>query len=223
MDPNQTGPNYGDAIASIESGGNYGVLGPATKGGDRAYGKYQIMGTNIAPWSKEILGTSLTPQEFLGNPEAQDAIFQGKFNQYVNKYGPEGAARAWFAGPGGMNNLNAKDVNGMTVGQYAQRFTGAMAPPLGATDVPNAPPIAGPAPTNPGAQSPSLGASPTQTQQLQAAGGNGGNAPQAQPISGPQAPPFQLRMAQPFRPQVNMQYLQRAMQNFPALLRGYLG
>src|SRR3982750_859798 len=32
---------YGRAISSIESGGRYDRLGPVTKTGDRAYGKYQ--------------------------------------------------------------------------------------------------------------------------------------------------------------------------------------
>ena len=116
---------YADAIASIESGGNYSILGPETKG-DRAYGKYQIMGNNIGPWSKEILGQEVTPQQFLENPQLQDAIFQGKFGQYVEKYGPEGAAKAWFAGEKGMNNPNAKDVLGTTVAGYGSKFMKAL-------------------------------------------------------------------------------------------------
>ena len=119
LNPSQ---DYGNAIAGIESGGKYGILGPVTQSGDRAYGKYQVMGANVGPWTKEVLGAPMSPQQFLASPQAQDAVFQAKFGQYVQKYGPEGAARAWFAGPGGMNNLNAKDVNGMTVGRYGQRF-----------------------------------------------------------------------------------------------------
>ena len=92
------GANYAGAIASIESGGNYGILGPTTKSGDRAYGKYQVMGNNIPSWTKEVLGAPMTPQEFLKNPDAQEQVFAHKFGKYVEKYGPEGAARAWFAG-----------------------------------------------------------------------------------------------------------------------------
>ena len=80
------------------------------------------MGNNVGPWTKEALGFSMTPAEFLANPEAQDAVFQFKFGQYVNKYGPEGAARAWFAGERGMNNPNAKDVLGTTVAAYGAKF-----------------------------------------------------------------------------------------------------
>ena len=150
--------------------------------------------------------------------------------------GPQGAAKVLGAPPdasaGGILGDSVVAANPflgrMTAGDLRQWAEGKMqAQPLPpATDVPNAPPISGPAPggamTNPGAQSPAPAAAPSQTQQLQGAGGNGGSAPQAQPISGPQVPQLQLRHAQPFRPQVNMQYLQQAMQNFPAILRGFL-
>lgn len=114
------------AISGIESGGNYGQVGPQTKTGDRAYGKYQVMGANIPQWTQEVLGKPMTPQQFLANPQAQDAVFDAKFGQYAQKYGPDGAARAWFAGEGGMNNPNARDVLGTTVQKYADRFNAAM-------------------------------------------------------------------------------------------------
>lgn len=113
------------AIASIESGGKYDLLGPVTKTGDRAYGKYQVMGANIPVWTKTHFGREMTPQEFLASPEAQDAVFKGQFGQYAQKYGPEGAAKAWFAGERGMNNPNAKDQLGTTVQSYADRFSKA--------------------------------------------------------------------------------------------------
>jgi hypothetical protein len=118
----------GNAISGIESGGKYDALGPETRG-DRAYGKYQIMGANVPTWTAEVLGKPMTPQEFLANPQAQDAVFKAKFGQYVQKYGPEGASRAWFAGEGGMNNPNAADVNGMTVAKYGQKFSAGFGGP----------------------------------------------------------------------------------------------
>jgi len=121
-----------NAIAGIESGGRYDAVGPvANKQGNRAYGKYQVLDTNIGPWTQEVLGRPMTPQEFLANPQAQDAVFKAKFGQYQQQYGPEGAARAWFAGEGGMNNPNAADVNGMTVQRYGQKFAQAMPPQPG--------------------------------------------------------------------------------------------
>lgn len=127
--PTGGNPNYANAIASIESGGKYDAMGPVTRTGDRAHGKYQIMGANIGPWSQAALGRQVTPQEFLANPQLQDQIFQHQFGQYVQKYGPEGAARAWFAGEGGMNDPNRRDQLGTTVGQYGQRFAQAAGVP----------------------------------------------------------------------------------------------
>src|SRR5689334_16938911 len=137
-------PAWADSISAIESGGNYGILGPVTKSGDRAYGKYQVMGNNIGPWSEEILGKKLSPQEFLADPAAQDAVFQGKFGQYAEKYGPEGAAQAWFGGPGSVGKLDRKDQLGTSVGDYSKRFMAGLgpqqAPPLPpAQDVPALP------------------------------------------------------------------------------------
>lgn len=122
---------FANAISTIESGGNYKAIGPATRNGDRAFGKYQVMGANIAPWSQEVLGRPVTRQEWLTNPDLQDKVFEAKFGKYVEKYGPEGAAKAWFAGEKGMNNPNAKDVLGTTVQAYGQKFSRA----LGPTDV----------------------------------------------------------------------------------------
>lgn len=125
------GGDVGDAasaIAAIESGGKYDALGPvANSKGNRAYGKYQVMDFNVGPWTEEVLGKPMSPQEFLANPQAQDAVFKTKFGQYMQKYGsPQAASRAWFAGEGGMNNPDAADVNGMTVSGYEKKFSGAL-------------------------------------------------------------------------------------------------
>lgn len=114
--------DYSRAISGIESGGNYSAVGPATKSGDKAYGKYQVMGANIPSWTKDALGYSMTPDQFLNSPAAQDAVFKYKFGQYADKYGATGAAKAWFGGEKGMNNPNASDVYGTTVQSYADKF-----------------------------------------------------------------------------------------------------
>lgn len=119
-------PRYDEAISSVESGGRYDALGPVTRTGDRAYGKYQVMGANIPEWTRQVLGRELTPQEFVSSPTAQDAVFKAKFGSYVQKYGPQGAARAWFAGEGGMNDLGRKDILGTTVAGYEGKFNRAM-------------------------------------------------------------------------------------------------
>lgn len=116
------------ATASIESGGKYDRLGPVTKTGDRAYGKYQVMGANIPEWSRAALGKAVTAEQFLADPKVQDAVYQHKFGEYAKKYGPEGAARAWFAGEGGMNDMGRKDQLGTTVENYGKRFAAAYGP-----------------------------------------------------------------------------------------------
>ena len=137
-----------DAISSVESGGNYQSVGPlVTSGaysGDRAYGKYQVMGKNIPEWTGQVLGQPMTPKQFLADPDAQDAIFNAKFGSYMDKYGPSGAARAWFAGEGGMNDPNATDSLGTTVAQYERKFDKALgyddsAPTGGLAPLRNAP------------------------------------------------------------------------------------
>lgn len=154
--------SYRDAISGIESSGRYNLLGPVTRDGDRAYGKYQIMGKNVGPWTREVLGREMSPQEFASDPAAQDAVFNAKFGGYVSKYGPEGAARAWFAGEGGMNDPNRKDVLGTSVAQYASKFNTAIGAPQGG---------GGPAPQGGSQMNPLLMMQNEQTQEQPQQGG----------------------------------------------------
>lgn len=131
-----------NAIASIESAGSgdYKALGTpigGPHGGDRAYGRYQIMGNNIGPWSQEVLGRTVTPQEFMADPKLQDAIFDKKFGDYVRKYGEENAAQAWFGGEGSIGKTNLKDPNGMDIGSYGSKYLNALGQAQGpVTDAP---------------------------------------------------------------------------------------
>ncbi|WP_395542718.1 hypothetical protein [Neotabrizicola sp. sgz301269] len=119
---------FRDAIASIESAGSgdYSAIGPNHPTLGRALGRYQVMEANIGPWSMEALGREVTPEEFLANPQIQDKIFDYKFGQYVQKFGEEGAAQAWFGGPGGVGKVTRSDKLGTTIGEYGQRFMGAI-------------------------------------------------------------------------------------------------
>ena len=120
------------SIAGIESSGSanpYGVLGPITASGDRAHGKYQVMGNNIGPWTKEAIGKPLTPAEFLANPKAQEQVFEKIFGDYVKKYGnPQDAAAAWFGGPGSVGTNN-RDQLGTSVPEYVDKFNKGMKGP----------------------------------------------------------------------------------------------
>lgn len=98
------------AISAQESGGNYNITNK-TSG---AMGKYQIMPANITAskggWDYEALGYDITPQQFLSSPDLQEKIASFKLKQYYDKYGPAGAAVAWYAGPGAV----AKSTNNTT-------------------------------------------------------------------------------------------------------------
>src|SRR5215207_1826565 len=91
------------AIQAVESGGNAAAKGPVIASGayegDRAYGLHQVMGKNIPVWTKEVLGRSYTPEEFVKDEQAQHRVFNAKFGQYAKRYGSaEDAASAWFTG-----------------------------------------------------------------------------------------------------------------------------
>lgn len=122
--------NYRDAIASIESSGSggYSAVGPRTKTGDRAYGRYQVMGANIPEWTRAVFGRAMSPQEFLANPEAQDRVFKHRFGGYVQKYGnPADAASAWFTGrPRSASSGQARDALGTSGNQYVAKFAAAL-------------------------------------------------------------------------------------------------
>ena len=118
------------AIATQESGGNYGAVGVWVRG-DRAYGKYQVMGANIPSWTAKHYGRSLTPQQFLNNKQAQEAVARGVLKGYYNKYGFRGAASAWYSGNPNLHMSTRSQSGGPSIKGYvdsvynhAQRYTG---------------------------------------------------------------------------------------------------
>lgn len=119
------------ALGQIESSGNYQAVGPVVaKGaykGDRAYGKYQVMGKNIPQWSKEVLGREITIDEFLSNTRYQDMIAGAKMANSFAKYGSwEDAASVWFSGRPLAKAGNASDGYN-TVPEYVSKFRKAYA------------------------------------------------------------------------------------------------
>lgn len=110
------------AISGQESGGSYS----ARNKDSGAMGKYQIMPGNISGkgrgWDWEALGRDVSAQEFMSNPQIQEAIAAHKMKQYYDKWGPRGAAIAWYAGPGAVNrtNLDAPQGNYPSINQYVQ-------------------------------------------------------------------------------------------------------
>lgn len=111
------------AIKGLESAGRYDIMGVWNNAHtDRPYGAYQVMGANIPDWTKKYFGQSLTPDQFLRNPAAQDAVFNGEFGRLAGKYGPEGAAQAWLGGSGSVGKEGRSDSLGTTVGNYGKKF-----------------------------------------------------------------------------------------------------
>lgn len=134
LDPAKTaessGPNlsgdmaaYAKAIQAKESGGNYQAVGPTHPKLGRALGAYQVMEANVGPWTEQVLGRRLSPQEFLASKEAQDAVFAGKFGESIKKYGnPQDAASVWFTGRPASEGAGKRDVLGTTGANYVASF-----------------------------------------------------------------------------------------------------
>lgn len=122
---------YRNSIGSIESAGSggYSAIGPNHPKYGRALGKYQMMEANLPQWTQAALGRQVSAQEFLASPEIQDAVFDDRFGGYVQKYGPQGAAQAWFGGEGGVGKLDRKDSLGTSIGGYTDKFNSAMGNP----------------------------------------------------------------------------------------------
>lgn len=104
------------AVIVQESGGNYSAVNKDSG----ALGIGQVMPANVPSWSKEALGRSITPKEFLASPELQNKIIKFKLDQYYNEalkkgYSPDDAVRyvaaKWYSGRG--ENMNStKPQNG---------------------------------------------------------------------------------------------------------------
>lgn len=105
------------AIAEQESGGRYNAVG-VWVGGDRAYGKYQVMGANVGPWTSKYYGKRLTPQQFLNSPAAQEAVARGVLKSYYNKYGARGAASAWYSGNPNLHMSTRAQPGGPSIKGY---------------------------------------------------------------------------------------------------------
>ena len=101
------------AIATIESGscqGNYGTIGPPTRTGNRAVGKYQVMDFNVPSWTAQACGRAYTPWQFRADPGCQEAVFERIYGGYITQCGGyEAAAAKWFTGrcapPGSANDM----------------------------------------------------------------------------------------------------------------------
>ena len=99
------------AIIGKESGGNYNAVNPDSG----ALGIGQVMPENVGPWTQRYLGVTLTPQEFLNDRTAQDAVVNGRFRDMLADQAAAGykgeeairrAAAVWYSGDGNLWNYN---------------------------------------------------------------------------------------------------------------------
>lgn len=97
------------AIIGKESGGNYNAVNPDSG----ALGIGQVMPENVGPWTQKYLGRRLTPQQFLKDSKAQDAVINGRFRDMLNDQAAAGykgeeairrAAAVWYSGQGSLWN-----------------------------------------------------------------------------------------------------------------------
>lgn len=125
QNPNDELPAIMSGIAHVESSGAkdpYSLQSKPSRNGDRAYGKYQIMGSNVPSWSREALGYPMTPQQFLSNPEAQEKVARYHIQKYYDKYkNPDDVYSSWFSGRPVSKAGNAKDVYGTSVPMYLKK------------------------------------------------------------------------------------------------------
>ena len=116
--------NFGSfvrAIAAKESGGNYSAVNRHSG----ALGKYQIMPANIPQWSRQALGRTISPSQFLASPKYQEQIAQYHLRRYYDQYGPAGASVAWYAGPAAANRFVASGYasRGMEANGYPSVYS----------------------------------------------------------------------------------------------------
>lgn len=121
-----------DAIIVQESGGRYDAVGPRTRWG-HAYGKYQILETNIGPWSEQYLGRRVSVSEFHRSPEIQDQIAKARLTEYFTRYGARGAASAWYSGNPNKHLDTSPQSGGPSIKQYVDEVTGRMGKPVAPT------------------------------------------------------------------------------------------
>jgi hypothetical protein len=85
-----------------------------------AYGKFQVLGSNIPSWTKEATGKSMTIEQFLASPQTQEAVFDFQAEKQYAKYGNWGdVASVWFSGRPLANNNSSDGSN--TVPEYVQK------------------------------------------------------------------------------------------------------
>lgn len=128
------------ALSGQESGGDYGARNARTG----AYGRFQIMPSNWAPWAKEA---GLSPGA-ARTPANQERVARFKLQQYYRTFGSwDAVAVAWYAGPSAAKAWTKNRVakrfdkkqgkgNEPSINEYVRSVVGKMGavPPGAAVD-----------------------------------------------------------------------------------------
>jgi len=127
-----------DAIAKLESNFDYQAKSPPNRDGSIAIGKYQILDKNIPSWTQQVLGQSMTPEQFLNNPDAQEIVARKKLAELWQKYGnADDVASVWFSGQPASGNTRS-DITGTSVPEYIrlvrQYMSSGVKPQSGSSD-----------------------------------------------------------------------------------------
>lgn len=125
--PPETGQidQFMGAIGAQESGGDYTAVGPTTRSGENAQGKYQILPSNWPSWAVEAGLTADAPQTAMN----QEIVARHKMLAYFNQFGDwESVAVAWFAGPGRVGDPDVWTVDDLsaTVREYVDTLIAGM-------------------------------------------------------------------------------------------------
>ena len=113
-------------LSGRESSGSYSVKGIPTKHG-RALGKYQVMEEYLPGWSKQYLGRTVAPDEFLGSPQLQEQLTRARVQELYQKHGNYAdVASIWHSGRtlADAAKAGAKDGLGTTTESYVRDITG---------------------------------------------------------------------------------------------------
>lgn len=113
------------AISSQESGGDYDAVGPTTRSGENAQGRYQILPSNWPGWAVE----AGLPADAEQTPMNQEIVARHKMLAYFAEYGSwEAVAIAWFAGPDRVGDPTVWNVDdgGATVREYVDTLIANM-------------------------------------------------------------------------------------------------
>jgi hypothetical protein len=109
------------AIGQQESGGDYSADNGI------AVGKYQVLKSNVPDWTSQFAGRSMTWQQFLQDPQAQDAVARGQLGRYFQQYGAAGAASAWYSGDPTLADSTRSQSGGPSIHDYVQEVLAYMA------------------------------------------------------------------------------------------------